>query len=148
MKNSKLIKYNFLQEKEEVAKKIYSFPREKIPLGRDPFPLMTWPGTRPHLSSFVTGASWLLFDLAEAHDGMEWLQIPAELWHKFESYKRVEAFAEKLPVTNDCAERAMSMIKTFIDGVKDEGEKQDLLQVVQEWRRNIPDLSKESLSKL
>ena len=54
--------------------------------------MMTLPGERPCLSTFVGPASWLLFDLLGINGKPEWLQIPSEYWDKFEDYRKVKIF--------------------------------------------------------
>ena len=108
---------------------------------------MELPGGRPCLSSFVGSGSWLLFDMAGVKERPEWLQSPAMQWELFEGYAIVKKFVDKLPVTNDSAERGMALIKQFIINAKDETKKQDLIQLVQDHRQEVPDLKKATLQE-
>ena len=132
-----------------MTKELYNIDRvEKIESGRTANPDMTWPGQRPSLSTFIGPGSWLIFELLGIKDKPEWFLIPSEHWCKFDSYRKLEHFVTNLPVVNDGAERAMAMIKTYVDNVRDEEEKQDLLQVVRNFRANMPDFNKESLKNI
>ena len=136
------------QEKQRIAAAIYNTPREEIPLGRGNFPVMTWPGERPCLSTFVGSASWLLFDLLGINGKPEWLLIPSEYWDQFQDYRNMKIFVMNLPCVNDGAERAMAMMKKYIDKVKNEKDKQDLIQLIQGFRQKVTDYSKDSLKNI
>ena len=107
--------------------------------------MMTWPGERPCLSTFVGPASWLLFDLLGINGKPEWLQIPSEYWDKFEDYRKMKIFVMNSPFVNDGAERAMAMMKRYVDKVKDGKDKQDLIQLIQGFRQKVTDFAKDSL---
>ena len=109
---------------------------------------MIWPGQRPCLSVFVGKGSWLLFDICGVETKLEWLLIPSKHWETFEDFRRMKEFAENLPVTNDTAEHGMALIKTYIDKVRDESDKQDLIQIVANWREEVPSLNKSVLQTL
>ena len=49
---------------------------------------------------------------------------------------------------NDGAERAMAMMKRYVDKVKDGKDKQDLIQLIQGFRQKVTDLSKDSLKNI
>ena len=54
------------EEREDLAKTIYSFPREEIESGKPEYPILEWTGVelkRPSMSGLVTMNSWLVFDL-------------------------------------------------------------------------------------
>ena len=100
------------------------------------------------MSTFVGPASWLLFDLLRINGKPEWLQIPSEYWDQFEEYRKMKIFVMNLPCVNDSAERSMAMMKRYIDKVKDEKDKQDLIQLIQGFRQKVTDLSKDSLKNI
>ena len=100
------------------------------------------------MSTFVGPASWLLFDLLGINGKPEWLQIPSEYWDQFEEYRKMKIFVMNLPCVNDSAERSMAMMKRYIDKVKDEKDKQDLIQLIQGFRQKVTDLSKDSLKNI
>ena len=60
----------------------------------------------------------------------------------------MKEFAENLPFTNDTTEHGMALIKTYIDKVSDESEKQDLIQIVANWRKQVSSLNKSVLQTL
>ena len=100
------------------------------------------------MSTFVGPASWLLFDLLGINGKPEWLQIPSEYWDQFEDYRNMKIFVNNLPVVNDGAERAMAMMKKYKDKVKNEKDKQDLIQLIQGFRKKVTDSSKDSLKNI
>ena len=73
--------------------------------------------------------------------------MPAGHWELFEGYAKVKKFVDKLPVTNDSAERGMALIKQFVNNVKDEDKRQDLIQLVQQFRKDVTDLKKATLQE-
>jgi hypothetical protein len=54
--------------------------------------------------------------------------------------------AKKLEVTNDCAERGVKLTGDFKDYTDDEEQRQFLLQVVEDLRKNNPSLLKKNLN--
>ena len=61
----------------------------------------------------------------------------------------MNTFVQNLPVINDSAERGMALIKAFIDKVHHSDEdRQDLIQVNQNYRQKLKDLSKETLKNI
>ena len=78
----------------------------------------------------------------------EWLLIPSQHWAKFEEYRKIKEFADHLPVTNDSAERGIALIKACIEKVTDESEKQDLIQIVANFRTKTTSLNKDVLNNL
>ena len=60
----------------------------------------------------------------------------------------MNTFVQNLPVINDSAERGMALIKAFIDKVRSEEDRQDLIQVIQNYRQKLKDLSKETLKNI
>ena len=85
------------------------------------------------LKEFVDKGSWLLFDLCGIKGKPEWLKIPSHLWSEFEDFNKMNTFASNLPVINDSAERGMALIKSYIDKVHNEEDKQDLIKVIQNF---------------
>ena len=60
----------------------------------------------------------------------------------------MNTFVQNLPVINDSAERGMALIKSFIDNVRSEEDRQDLIQVIQNYRQKLTDLSKDTLKNI
>ena len=57
-------------------------------------------------------------------------------------------FVRSVKVTNNVAERGISMLKSFAGSVKDEIQFQRLLQAVERHRARLPDLTKTALNRL
>ena len=137
-----------VEEKEEMAKILHSLPRLPIQMGRPAFPVLDWSGevvARPRLGSLVTKDSWLVFDLLGLQGSQDWLQLPCHLWSVFKDYQKLSEFSNNLSVTNDLAERGISMITEFVNKVENEVQRQDLLQTVEFHRALVPNLKKETL---
>ena len=60
----------------------------------------------------------------------------------------MNTFVQNLPVINVSAEREMALIKAFIDKVHSDEDRQDLIQVIQNYRQKLKDLSKETLKNI
>ena len=131
-----------------MAKAIYDLLRERIEMGRGEFPQLSWPGERPSLEVFVDKSSWLIFNLCGIEGKPDWLKIPSQHWQEFEDFRKMNTFVQNLPVINDSAERGMALIKAFIDKVHSDEDRQDLIQVIQNYRQKLKDLSKETLKNI
>ena len=67
-------------------------------------------------------------------------------------YAKFESVVSNMAIINDSGERALSMMDKYYNKIRGnseekEKERQDLLQVVQHYRRENPDLLKASLAK-
>ena len=88
-------------EKEKMAAKLHSLERTEVSSGKPEFPFIDWSGEEivtPDMSSFVTSASWLIFDLLGLSGSQDWLTIPANLWHNFIEFRELKEFAENIAV--------------------------------------------------
>jgi hypothetical protein len=76
------------------------------------------------------------------------LTINPENWEASPRFLRMKQDIKSITVVNDSAERAMALMTEFNDTLtKNESEKQMLLQVVEENRQRITDVSKKTLIK-
>ena len=72
-----------------------------------------------------------------------WLEIEPCLWSENTDYLASQKIVSGLSVVNDAAERGVALIEEYNQILtKQEGQKQALLQVVSEHRRQYPDSSK------
>jgi hypothetical protein len=99
----------------------------------------------PDMSSFVTSASWVIFDLLGLSGSQDWLTIPAKLWVNFTEFKKLKEFAENIAVSNDIAERGVALISSYINTVESEEQRQALLQVVEQHRELVTGSNKSHL---
>ena len=116
-----------VSEREEMAKILHKLPRAPIQMGRPQFPVLDWSSevlTRPRLGSLVTTNSWLIFDLLELQGPQDWLQLPCSMWPMFSEYQKLAEFSSNISVTNDLAERGISMITAFINKTENETQRQ------------------------
>lgn len=91
--------------------------------------------------TFVTPSSRRMLHVLNIHDVA--LQYPIECWEKMECMKHAKEFIRAFKVVNDCAERGVSLIQQFNHfGTKDEEQKQYLLQVVAQHRKQHPQAKK------
>ena len=71
------------------------------------------------------------------------LNIDPQFWNINEDYQDAKKKLQSLKVVNDCAERAVKLIEDFNSIItKNEEQKQYLLQIVADYRKNHPDSKK------
>lgn len=69
-------------------------------------------------------------------------------WINLPSYERAATVVQSLKVVNDCAERSIALMSAFNQSLtKTESEMQRLIQVVEDHRHRIPNMSKKTLEK-
>ena len=138
-------------QREEMAKTLFNIPRPVVfKKGKPKFPDISLHEATPvsNLSSFVSEESWLLFDLLGLQDCQEWLQTPVKMWDLFSDYRKFKEYVINVSVVNDLAERGMHLITEFASKCKNREEREAVLQVVEEHRKNFPDFSKKTLSMM
>ena len=133
--------------KKKMAAKLYNTPRENIGCGRPKFPDVDKIKDL-ELDDLISSKSWLLFDLLGLFGPQDWLITSPETWHEIPSYQALEGFAANVTVVNDVAERGVKLITDFIEKCEDEGQREALLQVVEDHRNTYPDYKKSTLSLL
>ena len=80
-------------QKEGMARKLYSLERNEIETGKPTFPYIALSGSDiPDMSSFVTSASWLSFDILNQTESQDWLTIPSNLWQNFSKFRKFSVF--------------------------------------------------------
>ena len=87
----------------------------------------------------------MIFTQLGIETSTDWLQTPCSMWPLFADYRKLEDFAKNISVTNDIAERGIRIITDFIDKSENEDQRRALLQVVENYRDQVPDLKKNSL---
>ena len=103
---------------------------------------------KTRLPDLVDGSSWLIFSRLKLADA-GWLSRPVESWSEDEQYCKDKEAIEGLKVTNDVAERGVKLIQDFANSVTtSEVQLQEILQVVEQHRKNLPKIEKKSLGKL
>jgi hypothetical protein len=86
------------------------------------------------------------FTVLELDDSF--LGVPVELWPEKQSFVEASAAANHLACVNDCAERGVALIQDFNARAKDEVQKQYLLQVIEQHRRNFKGCSLNVLKQM
>ncbi|KAK7864252.1 hypothetical protein R5R35_009518 [Gryllus longicercus] len=95
---------------------------------------------------FVNSQSLHLFDRFGI--SKEFLKQDIETWSENEDYLKAVSVFVKLHVVNDCAERIVHLTQDYINVLtKDESQKQYLLRVVEDYRKQYPDSTKKTLTK-
>ena len=70
----------------------------------------------PSLVQFIGPDSKMIFDLIGLDKkDLEWMKIPPDYWKDMDGFIKFRDFANKLPVTNDSAERNVKLVQDFID---------------------------------
>ena len=86
-----------------------------------------------------------MFDLFDMAGPQDWLLAPSSSWHLSPCFRKLEMFAKSLVVVNDLAERGCHLITEYVNKVQDEEQRQALVQVVEGWRKMMPNINKENL---
>jgi hypothetical protein len=97
------------------------------------------------LENFVTKNTMLFFAILGLNS--TFLDVDPTQWLQRQDYRQGQEVVKNLQVVNDCAERGVALIEEFNSILtKQEEQKQFLLQVVTEHRRQFPDCAKSTLS--
>ena len=81
-------------------------------------------------------------------DPLPWLTIPVAEWESHADFQKVKAFVSTVKVVNDSCERAIALAKDYYAILtKDSRVKRMICQVVEQDRREFPDVSKKTLGK-
>ena len=105
--------------------------------GKPAFPDITQTTT---LSSLVDTDSWFTLHLLQINP--DFLAEEVNTWPDLPSYQESAANVEAVNVINDCAERGVKLSSDFINAAKSEQHYQNVLQVVEQDRKNMPNLRK------
>ena len=97
------------------------------------------------LPMFVGDDSWSLFEIMKLKvEGF--INKPAEEWPLDEDYVKAKLIIDNVSVVNDSAERGVKLASDFLSGARQEENLQNILQVVENDRRNLPNQRKRKLS--
>ena len=103
-------------------------------------------GLALRLTDFVGRGSLFMFDVLGF--GKQWLKLHPNQWSQDPAYLEMRRFVDCLLPTNDAAERGIKLVSDYANSLtKDPDQKQFLLQVVEQSRRECPDVSKKTLAK-
>lgn len=92
------------------------------------------------LDSLVGRDSWFLFHLLKLDS--QFFTADVEIWPECASYRESLINIQSLNVVNDCAERGVKLSSDFLAASKREDHYQNVLQVVEQNRKNQPNLRK------
>lgn len=99
------------------------------------------------LEDFVTAKSLTLFNSMQLDTSF--LEVDPSEWKGLDSYKKSRDIVKGIKVVNDCAERGVALITQFNDKLtKNEEQKQYLLQVVENHRKQFKTSEKTTLMKM
>lgn len=131
-----------------MAKKLFDTRRPtSFKPGKPTFPTIDL-DTPPLFHQFIGPRSWLLFSILQLNRSQDWLQLPPTFWPLMSDYCYARDFVKRLEVTNDCAERGVKLIGDFKDYTDEETQRQFLLQVVEDHRKNIPSMLKKNVNSV
>lgn len=78
----------------------------------------------------------------------KFLTVDSKFWRKDHSYYQNKEKIKQLIVVNDCSERAVKLTQDYVNILTtDEEQKQYLIQCIQEFKKECPDTTKESIIK-
>ena len=96
------------------------------------------------LKDFVTSASLFFFNALLF--STDFLMNDASTWLQNPSFQKAKEVVSSLKVVNDCAERGIALASSFNSSLtKSEEEKQYLLQIVAQHRKEFPDAKKSTV---
>ena len=133
--------------KEEIATKLLSYEKKPFSerfgsgLGKPKFPEMPkQPVEVLDLSLYVGPSSWSFFQALDcSHD---FLNKPVDDWSTDEGYLATKDIVESLAVVNDAAERGVKLGHDFLSYARNEENYQNILQVVENDRKSLPNQRK------
>ena len=131
--------------KSRMAARLLTLDRPESPsLGLPKFPVIT---AETELCDLVKEASWEFFDVVKS-DPLPWLTRPVAEWDSHSDFQKVKAFVSTVKVVNDSCERAIALAKDYYAILtKDSRVRRMICQVVEQDRREFPDVSKKTLGK-
>ena len=123
--------------KSRMAARLLTLDRHESPsLGLPKFPVIT---AATELCDLVQAASWAVFDVVKSDP------LP---WDSHSDFQKVKAFVSTVKVVNDSCERAIALAKDYYAILtKDSRVRRMICQVVEQDRREFPDVSKKTLGK-
>lgn len=135
--------YSF-HEKDNLAKKILTFPKKEEFASRDGYhwgkPIFQSKMPSNAVEAAYSADVWKIFQILGISD--DFLKFPSNTWEDIQSYVDGLHIAKNLKVCNDSAERSLKMIQDYISQTNKEDKLQDILQVVEENRSIHPNLRK------
>ena len=97
------------------------------------------------LADLVKPESWFTFELLQIDHSF--LTEDVESWPDSAAYQRSFSNIEGLNVINDCAERGVKLSSDFLEAAESKEHYQNILQVVEKDRKNMPNLRKRKLEQ-
>ncbi|KYM93405.1 hypothetical protein ALC62_15995 [Cyphomyrmex costatus] len=95
---------------------------------------------------FINNQSLLFFERFGINK--QFLQLNCEMWTKDDDYLQGLQIVKELRVVNDTAERTVHLTEQYINVLtKDEQQKQYLIQIVSEFKKNTQEANKETVIK-
>ena len=102
----------------------------------------------PHVSSFVSVDSFLLFSLlGQQPKDFAWMERPVSEWESFPQYLKFEAYVESKNVVNDAAERFIGVTKPCVATFRSETNLQSNLLTTVKLRNAYPHQKKDGVVK-
>ena len=100
----------------------------------------------PHVSSFVSVDSFLLFSLlGQQPEDFAWLERPVLEWESFPQYFKFEAYVESKNVVNDAAERFIGVTKPRVANFRSKTNLQSNLLTAMKVQNTYPHQKKDGV---
>ena len=130
-------------EKEELVKELKNYlPGERCEgrfgtaFGKPQFPALPSDIAEASLKSFAGKDSWCFFRILKLDSSF--LSLPVESWNEDVSFNAAKIVVDNLKVVNDSAERGVKLCSDFLTKAKTNPKFQNVLQVVENNRNEIP----------
>lgn len=128
------------EEENHIGDDVNVFPSKKVCVSVDKLQLFI----SKDLSSFVTTKTKFFFSRLEI--STDFLLLDPSNWPKSEAFCKGEQIAKCITVVNDAAERKIKLITDFNRSLThNEADKQYLLHIVENYRKDFPTYTKSSL---
>ena len=137
------------EEKERLALRLFQIYRRimqvELMLQKPQFPVVF---EETKLYDLLGERSTILFNrLQFTVEDIQFLRYFCTKWPQYESYLRLERTVSSLKVVNDAAERGIRLLEEYKDILtKDFGQRNLIMQCVEESRKNLPNFKKSTLS--
>ena len=136
------------EDKKEMVNKLFSFHEVKISSNRHSSnfgkPILPQVSDTSKLSSFIGASSWNFFHHLVIN--MDFLHISVENWSSSCSYQDAKQIIHNLSVVNDRAERGVKLASDYLSAAHIESRYQNILQIVENDRKRIPNIRKRKKS--
>ena len=102
--------------------------------------------TSRDLDFYIGGDSWMFFNILKIDSSF--LRKPVVEWKDNQLYKNAKLIVDNIKVVNDAAERGLKLAQDFQGAAQKEQHYQNILQVVENSRKSLPNQRKQNSDSL